>query len=99
MAAYFIAQMTITDPEGYKAYASQTLPTIQKYGGKFVVRGGAITPVEGDFEHERVVVLEFPDVEAAQRWYNSPEYQPLALQRQAASKGKSIIVEGAPPQV
>lgn len=99
MAAYFIAQMNVTDPEAYKAYAAQAQATIPQYGGKYVVRGGAITPLEGEFEYERVVVLEFEDVEAAKRWYNSPDYAPLAAQRQGASVGKVIIVEGAPPQV
>ena len=95
MAAYFIAQLNVTNPEGYKTYASQTKATIEKYGGKFVVRGGDVTPVEGDWKFSRIVVLEFPDVETAQRWYNSPEYHPLVALRQANSEGVAIIVEGA----
>lgn len=95
MPAYAIADVTINDPTIYADYRSQVLATVTKYGGKFLVRGGAFDVMEGDWRPGRVVVLEFPDVATAKRWYTSPEYAPLAKLRQSASTGSLLIVEGA----
>ena len=74
MAAYVIADVTINDPNVYAEYRSQVLATVTKYGGKFLVRGGPFDVMEGDWKPGRVVVLEFPDVATAKKWYASPEY-------------------------
>ena len=94
MAAYVIAEIEITNPEGYKAYTQAVPATIQQYGGKFVVRGGASQVLEGEWPERRRVILEFPSKEAALKWWNSPEYEkPMALRR-ANSKGRLILLEG-----
>jgi uncharacterized protein (DUF1330 family) len=95
MAAYVFAQIEVTDPATYEEYRKQVLPVVTKYGGRFIVRGGKVDPKEGDWKPERMIGLEFPTMEQAQKWYHSPEYAPLITLRQKASKGKLIIVEGA----
>jgi uncharacterized protein (DUF1330 family) len=93
MAAYVIGEIEVTDPATYQDYGKQVLPTIQKFGGKFVVRGGKAEAFEGAAP-KRIVVLEFPSVEQAQSWYRSADYAPLIKLRQKASRGRLIVVEG-----
>lgn len=95
MAAYVIAQVEVTDRVAYDEYRDGVQATIAAYGGRFLVRGGAVEVLEGDFVPKRVVVLEFPDADAARRWYRSPEYQPLLALRMRASRGSLYVVEGA----
>ena len=95
MAAYVIADIEVTDPAGYEEYRRQVLAVVTKYGGRFVVRGGRIDAREGGWQPQRIVVVEFPSLEQAQKWYDSPEYAPLIRLRQKASKGRLILVEGA----
>jgi uncharacterized protein (DUF1330 family) len=95
MSAYVIAEIEVTDPAGYEEYRKQVLAVVTQYGGRFVVRGGKVDPKEGGWTPARIVVVEFPSLAQAQKWYDSPEYAPLIAMRQKASKGKLIIVEGA----
>ncbi|HJY77122.1 MAG TPA: DUF1330 domain-containing protein [Burkholderiales bacterium] len=95
MAAYVIGEIDVTDPAVYDDYRKQVLATIQKYGGKFVVRGGKVEPLEGGWAPKRLVMLEFPSMEQAQKWYRSGEYAPLIALRQRASRGRLVLVEGA----
>jgi uncharacterized protein (DUF1330 family) len=95
MSAYVIAEIEVTDPAGYEEYRKQVLAVITRYGGRFLVRGGKVDPREGGWTPARIVVVEFPSLAQAQKWYDSPEYAPLIRLRQKASKGKLIIVEGA----
>jgi uncharacterized protein (DUF1330 family) len=95
MSAYVIAEIEVTDPAGYEEYRKQVLAVVTKYGGRFVVRGGKVDPKEGGWTPARIVVVEFPSLAQAQKWYDSPEYAPLIALRQKASKGKLILVEGA----
>ena len=93
MAAYIIARITVTDPEDYQAYASQTVALAEKAGGRFLVKGGAQSFVEGEGP-ERHVLIEFPSRDMALAWYNSPEYQeilPIALR---SSQRDIVVVEG-----
>jgi uncharacterized protein (DUF1330 family) len=94
MAAYFIVDIEVTDPTAFEEYRKQVAGTIEKYGGRYVVRGGKSETLEGDWRPRRIVVLEFPSVEQARRWYGSPEYKPLLALRLRASKGNMILVEG-----
>ncbi|HEX3096661.1 MAG TPA: DUF1330 domain-containing protein [Usitatibacter sp.] len=96
MAAYVLAEVEVTNPEGYKEYTAAVPATIARYGGRFLVRGGASEALEGDWPKIRRVILEFPDVETARRWWNSPEYEKPKALRQANSKGRLILLEGAP---
>jgi uncharacterized protein (DUF1330 family) len=95
MAAYFIVDVEVTDPVGYEEYRKLVPATIAQYGGRFLVRGGAVEQLEGDWQPGRVVVLEFPSLEQAKRWYNSEEYRDPKALRFKAAKAKMILVEGA----
>ena len=95
MSAYVIGEIDVTDPAAYEDYRKQVLAVVTKYGGKFLVRGGKVDSKEGGWAPKRIVVLEFPSMEQAQKWYASPEYAPLIKLRQKAAKGRLIIVEGA----
>ena len=94
MPAYVIGDITVTDAELYLSYTAATPATIEKYGGRFVIRGGAHETIEGDWNPGRVVMLEFDDMAAAKRWYNSPEYSEAREIRQRAATGSLLIVEG-----
>ena len=95
MPAYIIAQVNVTNPEKYQEYAKLAGPANAKYGGRFVVRGGAKTVLEGDIPFQRIVVTEFMDVESAKRFYNSVEYQAARQKRLGAADFNMVIVEGA----
>lgn len=95
MAAYVIADIEVKDPVVYDEYRKQVLATIEKYGGRFLVRGGKHHVLEGAPNVHRTVVLEFPSMEALDRWYQSPEYAPLIVLRQKAANGTLFAVEGA----
>jgi len=94
MAAYVIANVEITDAATYERYRKDVPATIEKYGGRFLVRGGAVEALEGAFVPKRIVVLEFPSIERAKTWWDSPEYRPLRALRQSASRGDLFIIEG-----
>ncbi|MGH7037747.1 MAG: DUF1330 domain-containing protein [Stellaceae bacterium] len=95
MPAYLIADVTVTDPASYEPYRPLAAASIARFGGRFLVRGGAAELLEGAPAPNRTVVIEFPDLETAQRWYRSEEYQRALKIRQAASRGRLILVEGA----
>jgi uncharacterized protein (DUF1330 family) len=94
MAAYVLAEIEITNPEGYKEYTAHVPATIAKYGGRFVVRGGKAHTLEGEWPERRRVLIEFPSVEAARKWFDSPEYEKPKAMRQANSKGRLLLLEG-----
>jgi len=95
MPGYVIAEVDVTDPTAFEEYRKQVPATVQKYGGKFLTRGGTVHPLEGGWQPKRLVILEFRSVEQAQRWYDSEEYRGPKVLRMKASKGKLILVEGA----
>jgi uncharacterized protein (DUF1330 family) len=97
MPAYIIGQINITDAAKYQEYAKLAGPATQKYGGKFLVRGGAKTVLEGQVPFSRIVVTEFPDVETAKRFYDSVEYQAAREKRLGAADFNMMVVEGAAP--
>ncbi|MFP6678601.1 MAG: DUF1330 domain-containing protein [Dehalococcoidia bacterium] len=94
MSIYTIAEITIKDEAAYKEYQAQVPATIAKYGGRYLVRGGQVTPGEGGWNPGRIVILEFPDVESLNNWASSPEYAPVAQIRHRAADTKSFMVEG-----
>jgi len=97
MAAYIIAEVEVTDPETYAAYRAQTPAVVERYGGRFIVRGGAAETLEGEGRPGRLVVIEFPDAVAARLFYGSPEYQAIIGIRHRAASSRLILVEGHPP--
>jgi uncharacterized protein (DUF1330 family) len=94
MTAYVIGEIEVTDPAAYEEYRKQVAAVNAKYGGRFLVRGGRIEPLEGGWAPKRVVIVEFPSMEQAQKWYRSAEYGPLIKLRQKASRGRLVLVEG-----
>jgi uncharacterized protein (DUF1330 family) len=94
MAAYVIGNVNVTDPATYEAYRKLVPATLEKYGGKFIVRGGPLEVIEGNWQPARLVVLEFESVEQAKRWYNSEEYSAAREFRFKAAETDLVIVEG-----
>ena len=95
MAAYVIGEIEVTDPAVYEEYRKRVPAVIAQYGGRYLVRGGKVEPLEGGWTPKRLVALEFPTMEQAQKWYRSPEYAPLIELRQKAARGRLVMVEGA----
>ena len=91
---YVIAQITVTDPEVYPKYVKLVQPTIDAFGGEFIVRGGLSESYEGTPPGERNVVIRFPSFQAAQDWYHSDIYAEAKALRQSASTSVQTIVEG-----
>jgi uncharacterized protein (DUF1330 family) len=94
MSAYVIAQLTVTDPEGFEAYRAAVRPVIEAHGGRYLVSGGTVSSLEGELERPRIIVLEFPDKAAAEAFYNSSEYQAILPLRLNTATGSVIVVEG-----
>ena len=94
MSAYVIVEVNVTDPQLFREYAKDVPATIAAYGGKYLVRGGAVDSREGDWAPKRVVVLEFPSLDQARKWYDSAEYAPLLATRLKAASSKLILVDG-----
>ncbi len=98
MAAYFIVNLEVKDREAFERYRAGVPAVIEKHGGRYLVRGGELHPVEGgDLGLKRLVVLEFPSLEAARRFYGSPEYAPLLRLRQESAASDIVPVEGWTP--
>ena len=95
MSAYVIAEISVNDTKLYDSYRALVPATVEKYGGRFAVRGGTVESKEGGWNPARIVVLEFPSMEQARKWYHSPEYAPALAIRLKAANGKLILVEGA----
>jgi uncharacterized protein (DUF1330 family) len=94
MPAFVIANVTIADPVRYEDYKRMVPATLAPFGGRFIVRGGQVEALEGDWRPSRLVLLEFPSVERARAWWNSPEYAEARALRQATSTGTLLILEG-----
>ena len=91
---YWIAHVDVHNPDGYKDYVAQNGPVFNKFGGRFLVRGGQFQPKEGDAHRSRNVVIEFPDYATALACYDSPEYQRLVALRAPYGVSDLIIAEG-----
>jgi uncharacterized protein (DUF1330 family) len=96
MAAYVIVDVTVTNQAEMDAYRQRVPATLAKYGGRFIVRGGAHQTLEGDWKPNRIVVLEFPSMEQARQWYDSEEYREPKAMRLRAGRANLIMVEGVP---
>ncbi|MDH3658883.1 MAG: DUF1330 domain-containing protein [Alphaproteobacteria bacterium] len=94
MAAYILAQLDIHDPEGFQRYREKVAPLVATFGGRYLVRGGEVTTLEGELAAARLVIIEFADRKAAERWYFSDEYQEILPLRLNSAKGSAVIVDG-----
>jgi uncharacterized protein (DUF1330 family) len=94
MPAYVIAETDISDPERYEQYKAASPAAIAAGGGRFLVRGGELAVLEGDWQPTRLVVLEFEDLAAAKRWYESEIYQEAKKLREGAAHLRMVAVQG-----
>lgn len=94
MPAYVIVDIAITDPVGYEEYKKLAPGAVALYGGKYLARGGNNEVLEGDWQPNRLVILQFDSVEKAKTWLNSDEYKPARALRHKTSLTKMVVVEG-----
>jgi len=94
MPAYVIVETDVTDPEQYEQYKAASPAAIAAGGGRFLVRGGELAVLEGDWQPPRIVILEFEDLHAAKRWYESQAYQEAKKLREGAASFRAIAVQG-----
>lgn len=95
MPAYLIVDTEITDPAAYETYKAQARPLAEKHGGVYRARGGALEVLEDDrWTPSRLVIIEFPDMAAAQGFVNSPDYAPVRAIRRANARCTMALVEG-----
>ena len=94
MPAYLFANLNVTDPASFGKYRDLVAPIVAAFGGRYLVRGGAVTDVEGAPGLKRVVLLEFPSMEALKAFYFGAEYAPVKAIREAASSGDVALLEG-----
>jgi uncharacterized protein (DUF1330 family) len=97
MPAYVIANVEVTDPEGYADYRPLALGSIEAHGGRYLARGGEVEVKEGGGSWRRVVIVEFPSLERARRWYDSPEYRDARALRQRTARTDLLFVDGIAP--
>ena len=95
--AYIIAEIEVFDTAAYENYKTAVVPIVAKYGGRYIVRGGQIKPIQADAPRGRVVVLEFANLAAAEAFLKSDEYRPVADIRHKTAKSRIMIVEGIIP--
>ena len=94
MPAYVIAETDVHDAEQYERYKAASTGAIAATGGRFIARGGEVVVLEGDWRPKRLVLLEFEDVDAAKRWYDSAEYQEARRLREGAATLQMVAVDG-----
>ena len=94
MPAYVIVSVDIHDPQNYERYKSLAPASIALYGGRYLTRAGRVEVLEGQFDPKRFVILEFPDMDRARAWHDSPEYAPALALRNACAKSVMILAEG-----
>ncbi|HEY2380093.1 MAG TPA: DUF1330 domain-containing protein [Terriglobia bacterium] len=97
MPGYVIVDLEVLDPEKYEIYKTMVPATVVKYGGRFLVRGGKVETLEGDWSPKRLVILEFPSVELAKAWSDSVEYAPAKALRHQSARSSMILAEGSGP--
>lgn len=95
MSAYVLADVDVADPTAYATYRELAGESVAQHGGRYLVRGGEKTALEGEWPLSRVVVVEFPDVQSARRWYDSDVYRRAREARRGAAEMRAIVIEGA----
>ena len=94
MSAYVIVEIDVIDPAGYEEYKKLASATVEKYGGKYIVRGGKTEVLEGDWQPKRIVVLQFESMQRAKEWLNCEEYGEPRKMRHRTANTSMIVVEG-----
>ncbi|MGH3008249.1 MAG: DUF1330 domain-containing protein [Gaiellaceae bacterium] len=99
MPAYVVIETDVNDPEQYERYKAASPGAVDSGGGRFVVRGGELAVLEGDWDPSRLVILEFPDLDTVKRWYDSPEYVEARKLREGAANLRMVAVQGLEEQI
>ncbi len=94
MAVYVVVNVRVTDPARYAEYRDRAPDTIARYGGRYLARGGAVEVLEGEWDPQRLVLLEFESTKRFREWYDSPGYAPLKRLRGEAAVTEFVVVEG-----
>jgi len=94
MAAYLVVEVEVHDPARYEDYKAMVPPSLEAYGGRFLVRGGKVETLEGDWAPQRFVMVQFPSLEQARAWWASEGYADAKALRQATATTQMIVVEG-----
>ncbi|MCZ6665193.1 MAG: DUF1330 domain-containing protein [Gammaproteobacteria bacterium] len=97
MPAYLIARVEISDPERYSSYTAVSPGVVEKFGGRFIVRGGDVVTLEGSESSVRWIVVEFSSVETARKFYDSPDYTAARALRAGAADAEFVVLEGYVP--
>jgi uncharacterized protein (DUF1330 family) len=95
MAAYLVADVEVLDAGAYEQYKQALPASLEPFGARYVVRGGAAEVLEGDWNPARLVIIEFPDMARLKAWYASPAYRPLIALRQRCARARLLAIEGA----
>ena len=98
MAAYLIVDIAVRDEQTYATYRARVSDQIRQYGGEYLVRGGKLETLEGDWTPKRIVIVRFDSIAAARRWWESEDYAELKAIRQASTETKMIVVQGVDEQ-
>ncbi len=94
MPAYVVVEIDVKDPVQYEKYKQLAPVSIQKFGGRYLVRGEPVETLEGKWSPKRFVILRFDSKEQAKKWWSSPEYRDAKLLRQACARTEMICVQG-----
>ena len=94
MPAYLVANIEVTDSAGFERYRAAVPEVIARFGGRYLIRGGELHHVEGELPLKRLVVLEFPGMQAARAFYDSADYAPLLKLRLETTRSEVALVEG-----
>ena len=94
MKGYLIAQINVNNLENYQEYLKNVTPIAERFGGNYIIRAGKFEILEGNWQYERNVVIEFPSLEKAKEFYNSEEYKPIKKIRITNAENNLIIIEG-----
>jgi uncharacterized protein (DUF1330 family) len=98
LAAYIVSRVLITDAAAMARYMAEAPATVAAFGGRYLVRGNDVHALEGTWDHERMVVVEFPDKAAARAWYESDAYRPLRDLRQRSAETVILFAAGVPTE-
>lgn len=98
MRAYVVSRVKLSNLDAMRRYMAEAPATVTAFGGRYLVRGNAVEALEGAWEHDRMVVVEFPDRDAALAWYRSAEYRPLRELRQQSAEAVILLADGVPDE-
>lgn len=99
MPAYWVVHVTVKDPATFQEYARRSPAALAEFGGRHIVRGGESTTFEGEGDHRKLVVCEFPDYGTALACYRSETYQSIIKHREGAAEFHLVAIDGCPPQI